>query len=1100
MYIIYPSVSEKRMKIIQLTFIISFALLNCLACEPSTPTTIIQNADSGSTTGVLEEFDANYLDAFMDMLIIDDPCDPNPCTAGASCEVLDSDDGNQYRCISVSCAEYQCPSGSRCEDSDEGAICIMIGCQGTEDCENDEFCNAEGQCQSDICQANERQCQGAQILICNPDGSELIPWLSCPFGATQCLNTPQGEASCACLDDWECPEHMRCERGRCLGRPEAPTCLLEPAEFSASLPTLEIAWGGTAEVPLAIGHPLPDSSQAVMTPLVANLDDDNGDGLIDEGDIPEIIFMTFCNREFTSNGALRAIHGGGINKGQDLFVSVGDQNWYEGDDINSFTPNCNDAILDSTAGIAVANLDSMGSMYPEPEIVGVHESNGIVIHNHRGEVIAQGFIGQASRVGGNPTPSIAQLDGKGMAEVILSRMVYTLARVNGELIVQDAFQGNSSSGINGQGGVSCVADITGDSRPEIIAGGTVYRLPRAPQGALQTSDCVENGGNIIPSNMEESAWCAGELIVVWQQGNLDGFCAIADLWGANENQAPGPNNPLDGQAEVILISNGQLIILNSQTGAIIHQAAYGLANDKGGAPNVGDFDGDGYPEVGSAFSAGYVMMDLQTVSEACPAWEALTVDEEGNGVFNRPERSAGGLCTADNDCAEGAWCMSGNCICGHQGWRRQTEDNSSKVTGSTLFDFNGDGTMEVIYNDECFFRIYDGSTGMTLFKQPSESRTRIEHPIVADVDADGNAEIIFSTSTESGFCSVRNQSNPLGQRYSTLYNPGLEVWGDPQDRWVSARKIWNQHAYHITHVSESGVIPLIEPKSWLRTFGRSYNTYRAQPPSYGLAPDLRITNLRASASRNSCGQDGNNGSIPPLNLSVTINNNGEVQVGADLQVTILAQWRENGEFMPLLTPNGEELVLRTSTPLLAGLSLTISTVYQAELDPTAPHISSGLEAPLAVKAMIDPPLDNSFGRERECDETNNEMIARPNLSAQIPDLSLRLNGFEIDICPDLTLDLTIENLGEVNVRNVELGLYLGDPRQGGTRIDSYRIEEELLAGESRQIEWLSNQFPEYRSAQIFVIVDPANVIIECDDENNLVNSDEPISCQERDGK
>ena len=77
------------------------------------------------------------------------------------------------------------------------------------------------------------------------------------------------------------------------------------------------------------------------------------------------------------------------------------------------------------------------------------------------------------------------------------------------------------------------------------------------------------------------------------------------------------------------------------------------------------------------------------------------------------------------------------------------------MTGSTLFDFNGDGAAEVIYNDECWFRIYDGLSGVTLFKEPSESRTRIEYPVVADVD-NGNAEIVFSTSTE--FDSARKNA------------------------------------------------------------------------------------------------------------------------------------------------------------------------------------------------------------------------------------------------------------------------------------------------------------------------------------------------------
>ena len=198
--------------------------------------------------------------------------------------------------------------------------------------------------------------------------------------------------------------------------------------------------------------------------------------------------------------------------------------------------------------------------------------------------------------------------------------------------------------------------------------------------------------------------------------------------------------------------------------------------------------------------------------------------------------------------------------------------------------------------------------------------------------------------------------------------------------------------------------------------------------------------------------------------------------------------------------DGDELILSTNSPLLAGVSLTMNSVYRVELDPSAPHIANSTDFPLALKAIIDPPSENSFGRERECDESNNEQTSVPNLSEQIPDLRLTLNGYDIDFCPDLTMDLTLENVGEVNVNNIELGLYLGDPRQGGTRIDSYRIEEELSAGESRQIEWVSNQFPEYRSAQIFIIADPANLIIECDDDNNLVSSEIPIFCQERDGK
>ena len=61
------------------------------------------------------------------------------------------------------------------------------------------------------------------------------------------------------------------------------------------------------------------------------------------------------------------------------------------------------------------------------------------------------------------------------------------------------------------------------------------------------------------------------------------------------------------------------------------------------------------------------------------------------------------------------------------------------------------------------------------FKEPSESRTRIEYPVVADVD-DGN-EIVFSTSTESGFCSQRNWRMDPMVNVGTTPQPGIEVWG-----------------------------------------------------------------------------------------------------------------------------------------------------------------------------------------------------------------------------------------------------------------------------------------------------------------------------------
>lgn len=1077
------------------------------------------NSLAGNQMGeyIPEEFDGSVI-IYPDMTPNFDPCDPNPCAVNSLCEAIDphsTDLGLSYRCLSVSCDDLDCGGHFRCEEDELGARCVELGCSSAADCQEGEYCTDQRTCNAVACQPGERSCDGADLLLCASDGSFLYPWLSCPLGPSQCINDPPGEAACTCIDDWECPEHLRCEQGVCLGRPEPPSCLLPPRPFSESLPAPEITWGGTAENPHASGRPFPRSSQAVMTPVVANLTDDNGDGLIDEGDRPEIIFMTFCDSDFRTNGALRAIHGGGAKRGQDLFVSVGDSYWYEGDDLESFIPSCGSAILDSTAGIAVANLDPIGAAFPEPEIIGIHEDDGIVIYDHRGEISAMGFVGMSPNIGGNPTPSIAQLDGSGMAEIIVSQVVYTLKREGDQLVVTDQFVGQGARGTNGQGGVSCVADLDGDGRQEIIAGGSAYQFPPAPRGANTTSDCVANGGTIEAQSPEEELWCRGELGTLWTASEVnagrpaplnaapnEGFCAVADIWGADPNQAPGPANPLDGKAEVILISNGDLVILEGSTGTMIYKQRYGGTNDRGGAPNVGDFDGDGFPEVGSAFASGYVMMDLQPPTESCPAWDDPSPDEEANGVFGRPERNPGATCTQDSECSVGALCINQQCLCAHQGWARSTEDDSSKVTGSTLFDFNGDGAMEVIYNDECFFRIYDGSTGRTLFREPSESRTRIEHPIVADVDADGNAEIVFTTSTESGFCSVRNQSNVFGEQYSTLYNPGLEVWGDPQDLWVSARKIWNQHAYHVTHITESNQVPNEEPSGWRDIRGRSYNSYRAQPLSYGLAPDALVSDLRVSLNRGRCGI-ANDENETVLNLSVTLKNDGEVQIGSGLRVELMARWTDGGSFRPLLDQGGVPLTLVTNAPLYAGTSQTLTTRYRADLDPSMPLLAHGVDAPLEVKAVVDPVdpnLDGSFGRERECHEDNNELISMVMLSEQSADLRLTLDQIDAGDCPEVSLQLTLYNEGSVPVNGVELALYLGDPTVGGARIDTKVIDEPIPAFGSLELQWLSERFPEYREAQVFVIIDPANQVAECDDSNNSVASERSLSCRVLDGQ
>ena len=123
----------------------------------------------------------------------------------------------------------------------------------------------------------------------------------------------------------------------------------------------------------------------------------------------------------------------------------------------------------------------------------------------------------------------------------------------------------------------------------------------------------------------------------------------------------------------------------------------------------------------------------------------------------------------------------------------------------TAFDFLGDGVAEAMYADELFLFVY-GDAGIVEMQVARSSRTLIEYPVVADVDNDGSAEIVVVSGDDwDGVQSA----------------PTVQVIADAEDRWKQARRIWNQHTYHVTNVREDGTIPAFEPPSWLLL-----NTYR----------------------------------------------------------------------------------------------------------------------------------------------------------------------------------------------------------------------------------------------------------------------------------
>ncbi|MBJ9738951.1 carboxypeptidase regulatory-like domain-containing protein [Acinetobacter oleivorans] len=418
-----------------------------------------------------------------------------------------------------------------------------------------------------------------------------------------------------------------------------------------------------------------------------------------------------------------------------------------------------------------------------------------------------------------------------------------------------------------------IADVDNDGRPEVIstsvtdnilyiynADGTIKRQITWPVGGRNnvTIADIDNDGNpeiIGPSyyyNYKVDTWIkysntvlTDYMPVVVADINDDGFKEviggqyIVDLKNnktvtlSNAIATSGTfNSPaivdinLDGKPEIINVDNGRVTI-HSPSGALLLSFNHSLGG-RGGSPIIADFDGDGKPDIGIAGGNAY-------------------------GVF----RNDGSLI-----------------------WSTKTQDGSSNVTGSTVFDFNNDGRSEVVYADEQKLMILDGLTGKEIYTLPNSSATWVEYPIVVDADADGHADIIVGTSGQFGF--VSSDGKP--------YNGIRMISGKNRD-WANTRNIWNQFSYHVTNINDDLTVPKNEVNSW-----EVHNTYRAN-----LLLDQNAT--AAADPTASYIQVNDQGGLNKADFTVRVGNAGGKRIAKGLPVSfyrITAQQAANGEKGTLL--------------------------------------------------------------------------------------------------------------------------------------------------------------------------------------------------------
>lgn len=308
--------------------------------------------------------------------------------------------------------------------------------------------------------------------------------------------------------------------------------------------------------------------------------------------------------------------------------------------------------------------------------------------------------------------------------------------------------------------VPSIADMDHDGWAEIVIGNQVFNG--------QTGALLAQGGAAVSAGEHPARVAVGFS-----------FCSTVAMDVLPDNFCPDC-------AGLEIVAGNQVLSVNLLTGAVTPIVTAPAAYSDG-FTSVVDFDQDGDLD---AIVQGK-KNGLNTVY--CWEIEAPTVMREFTLLSNWQE-GASRVNVADLD-GDGQLEIS---FVGHPWlyaldndfkvlWRVSNLDASS-ITCSSVFDFCGDGSSDVIYRGQDFLQVIEGATGLVKWQDKCTSATHIENPLVLDVDADGQTEIIIQCGTGPGKGSV--------VAYEAVGSPG-----------ISSRRVWNQHAYFNTNINDDLSVP-----------------------------------------------------------------------------------------------------------------------------------------------------------------------------------------------------------------------------------------------------------------------------------------------------
>ena len=421
---------------------------------------------------------------------------------------------------------------------------------------------------------------------------------------------------------------------------------------------------------------------------------------------------------------------------------------------------------------AVANLDDddgdgiIGSAGDIPEVVySTNTGQGLIAVNGRTGVVKWTNTAVPDPASGT---AIGDLDGDGIPEIVATNTVNQVVAINNTGTT--LWTATVDPGDLDWFAYPSIADLDGDGLAEVIVGRTILdnRGNRVGTGAHGVGGCMNQG---YPSYREGSISVPvdldGDGIMEVVVGNAAYRKDGSTLWanGGEDGIPAVADMDLDGFPEIV-VGNGNRVWTLETDGTPTGWSDSFASTNYLGPPAIDDLDGDGAPDmviVGSGEMRAY-------------RWD------------------------------------------GSRLWTRAVND-ASGAAGPILFDFELDGYPEVVYADETTVRVFNGLDGsIKLESSAHASYTGFETPVVADVDNDGEVEIVMLHGSSGR---------------------GLSVYGDADHSWPAGRPVWNQHAYSITNIEDNAAIPMAPLPNWNR-----YNNFRSGdaglPPSEwdDLSPEI----------------------------------------------------------------------------------------------------------------------------------------------------------------------------------------------------------------------------------------------------------------------